>query len=168
VAEQKLALMAKYVKNFREAVIPGDKKGPEYFTGSDLEGIDGVMAIPVPKLTPAMKRQAIAEAHQGGLTGPYPLGLQQQLACRTLLRMRGLAELEEEVAQTYGPIEELEAKCKELAQADEMIEFEAKKTAMMELKAKQKAIVQSMMTPVSPVDPATGQPVQAPQPAMMQ
>lgn len=87
--------------------------GMGYFFGADLAGFHDVVSVPTPRMTPAMKRQALQEAAERGLFGPWlgPDGLPDpriEYAARTQLRMMGLSEEEERLGQTFLTYEELE------------------------------------------------------------
>ena len=121
VARQKLQLAQEYFTAARVMVdynpsyngaAPRSNE-PEYFFGADLRGWRDVIPVPTPRMTPAMRRQAVAEAAQAGLFGPWlgPDGLPDpriEYAARTQLRMMGLTEEEERLGHTFLSYEELE------------------------------------------------------------
>ncbi|HUV05720.1 MAG TPA: hypothetical protein VMX94_11515 [Armatimonadota bacterium] len=108
INRQKLALTAEYVKNERMMELFGKSSANAvpYFTGADLLDTRDVIAIPVPRLSPAMKRQAIMQAGEMGWLPPWE-GPEHQLRGRMLLRYMGLTEMEDELAQVYGSLEDL-------------------------------------------------------------
>ena len=118
VARHKLQLAQEFFTAARVLVeySPTYNSGPEkveYFFGSDLKGWHDVIPIPTPRMTPAMRRQAVAEAVRMGLFGPWlgPDGLPDprvEFAARTQLRLLGLADEEERLGHTFLTYEELE------------------------------------------------------------
>ena len=116
VNRHKLGLTAEYVKNVRMMELFGKSSANAipYFTGADLLDTRDVIAIPVPRLSPAMKRQAIVQAGEMGWIPPWE-GPEHQLRGRMLLRYMGLTEMEDELAQVYGPLENLRGFVKDLS-----------------------------------------------------
>jgi hypothetical protein len=153
VASQKLVLAHDFYKAYRMISIFGDKTDPTYFLGSDLRSTRDVIAIPTPHLTPAMHRQAINNAQEANLMGPYP-DAATQFKARTILKWMGLSDIEDELAQVYGPIEKVQAAAAHTAEIRMATE-----TIIAEATLKQ-AIIASQPTP--PTEPGMGEPGMAP------
>jgi len=131
IARQKLQLAKDYYVLPRNLEGLGDQEEAMLFQGADLGDTRDVVTIAVPYMSPAMKQQAAMEAFGQGLRGPYE-NLAHQYAARSTLRVTGLDEMERELATVYGPFEELEQKVKQLAQAQEQIEFATAQAAMLQ------------------------------------
>ncbi|HET6453530.1 MAG TPA: hypothetical protein VFI02_03920 [Armatimonadota bacterium] len=135
VGRHKLALTAKYVKNIRMMELFGraEANAIPYFTGASLLDTRDVIAIPVPRLSPAMKRQAIVQAGEMGWLPPWE-GPEHQLRGRMLLRYMGLTEMEDELGQTYGSLDDLRGYVGQLsAMSRELLMMQAR--AALELAA---------------------------------
>lgn len=158
VCQQKVLLAHDFFTAARILTGVGTHAGerPIAFFGSELRNTQDVVAIPTPKLTPAMRRQAVQEAMERGLFGPWydqQLGLPDpilQYAARRELRARGLVDEEEQLANVYGPFEDLEALVSQLAREGQ--------AAWIQLKVMQ--VQQLLMMGGQMMNPAQGQPMQ--------
>jgi len=114
VAQMKIALAKEFYAEARMVTDLGGESSGEttYFFGADFRDTRDVVPVPTPHMTPAMKRQAVAEAASAGLFGPYTdksgtPNIFVQYAARTQLRMMGLVEEDDRIAQDFGSYEEL-------------------------------------------------------------
>jgi len=110
IASNKLVLTHDFVKDWR--TIPGTARDPdlEFFLGSELGNTTDVVAVPTPRLTPALKQQAIREAFDRWEATPPQLRDDPAFlwGFRMQLKYTGLEELEDDFARVFGPIEQLE------------------------------------------------------------
>ncbi|MHB1000484.1 MAG: hypothetical protein ACYC27_14690 [Armatimonadota bacterium] len=122
VDSQKLALTAEYTANVRMIQLFGksETNAIPFFTGADLLDTSDVIAVPVPRLSPAMKRQLILQADEAGWLGPYE-SPDHQLKSRMLLKYMGLSEIEEEIAQVYGPFDDLKFMVSDLSKISQEV-----------------------------------------------
>lgn len=154
VNQHKIALAKEYFKAARVLQDVGVAATREvtWFFGAQLGDTIDVIPVPTPRLTPAMKRKAIAEAVDAHLLGPFldPNGNPDKFIefyCRTALREKGLAEVDESLAQTYGPYEDLQ---KEIGQLQKMMSDMKVQGQLMQM--------QASLQPQMPVGP-DGQPM---------
>lgn len=122
ISQQKLRLARKYIRGDRYFTIFGDRSGTIYWRGSDFRDTTDVIPVPVPYLTPAMKREARLHALQLELLPPYETKL-KELTSRLMLRDMGLEEVEDEIAGVLGDLEDLKKTCQFLGQRYEDTEI---------------------------------------------
>ena len=137
VSRQKLVMARDF---FKSARIVSDLAAGEttYFFGADFRDTRDVVSVPVPRMTPAMRRQAISEAVNQGLMGPWidpKTGMPSifvQYASRQKLRSMGLVEEDDQLSVDFGSFEELRKKTAILQKAgEEMALIEAMKQIQM-------------------------------------
>jgi len=121
-ARQKVRLARRYVKDVRMFTLFGDREGTAYFRGSDFRDTSDVVALPVPYLTPAMKRQALVQATEMKLLPPYANKFAEYTG-RRMLQELGLDDIEDSLVGVLGPMEELEKVCKFLGARQTEVEL---------------------------------------------
>lgn len=124
VSQQKIALVKEFFKAARVLQDVGKTANDEmvWFFGAELGNTRDVIAVPTPRLTPAMRRKAISDAIDAHLLGPFLDGNGNpdkfiEFYCRTALREKGLADVDESLAQTYGPYSVLQSEIGQLQKA---------------------------------------------------
>ena len=180
VAAQKLVLTHDFVKNWR--TIPGTARDPDlpFFLGAELRNTTDVVAVPTPRLTPALKQQAIREAFQVWDSTPPQLRDDPAFlwGFRMQLKYTGLEELEDDFSRVFGPIEQLEDQLRLVGgkraeatalQAEGMANQAALGIATQEMQAQQMGAGgggQDQNAPSGLPGAAVGQPQGQPVPAM--
>lgn len=153
INSQKIALTAAYATNLRLLDVTGTKNQGEiqYFRGADLRDTKDVVALPKPNMSPAMKQQKVAEAFKDGLLGPFdPANPGEQLAKRLQLRSMGLSDIEEDLTETYGSIDDLKVKVGEMHKmAEQAVVLQLEQAANPQPQVVDPAMMPPEMMPVA-------------------